>query len=180
MFLWIILLVKQSTSMKKLFVILSCILFINTLADAQYRIYKTKYDYRSYKHQVGDPYNPSVVGFVSFLIPGMGQMSSGEIGRGLIFLGGLTGCIVIFAYGVNNWYEEGGNVHGGPGPEYLGFFGAICIDLFSVVDAVRVAKVNDLAFREKNKAEINFHISPYFASFPNEKIPVGLSLRIRF
>ena len=72
--------------MKRFILLLIGLLFISSFTNAQYRINKTKYDYRTYKHQVDDPYNPSVDGFVSFLVPGLGQMISGELGRGAAFL----------------------------------------------------------------------------------------------
>jgi hypothetical protein len=166
--------------MKILLLILSCFLFINTVTNAQYKINKTQYDYRTYKHQIGDPYNPSVDGFASFLIPGLGQMSTGELRRGFAFLGEYAGCWAICAIGASTWYEEDGVEHGGPLLVYLGFFCAIGVDLFSVVDAIRVAKVNDLFFRDKKKAGYNLQLSPYFGSSAKEKIPVGVSLKVLF
>ena len=58
-------------------------------AHAQtYKINKQKYDYKMYMPQPGDPNNPAVMGLASFFIPGLGQMLSGETGRGLAYLGG--------------------------------------------------------------------------------------------
>jgi len=55
-------------------------------AHAQtYKINKQKYDYKMYMPQPGDPNNPAVMGLASFFIPGLGQMLSGETGRGLAF-----------------------------------------------------------------------------------------------
>ncbi|ULB33745.1 MULTISPECIES: hypothetical protein [Proteiniphilum] len=49
---------------------------------------KQKYDYKMYVPQPGDKHNPIVMGFSSYFVPGLGQMLSGEVGRGLAFLGG--------------------------------------------------------------------------------------------
>jgi hypothetical protein len=172
--------------MKKCVLILISVLFIGIGANAQYRINKTKYDYRTYSYQVGDPYNPSVAGLTSFLIPGLGQMISGEGGRGVAFLGGYVGFFVIYYVGAVssiNDINNGGTGSGGAGVMVLGLLGAIGVDIWSIVDAIHVAKVNNLAFRDKSKTSYNFQIKPYIniSNYNyNSKIPVGLSLKVRF
>jgi len=49
---------------------------------------KEKYDYKNYTYQKGDRYDPGTAGVCSFLIPGLGQAVSGEIGRGILFFTG--------------------------------------------------------------------------------------------
>jgi hypothetical protein len=166
--------------MKKLFLIIASVLILFTSLNAQYKINKLKYDYRTYKYQAGDPYNPGIAGFASLLIPGLGQMSSGAGGRGAAFLGGFVGCITIFAIGSSNYYVDEEGEHGGPVPLYIGAFGAIAVDLISVIDAVRVAKVTNLYFRDKYMTRYSLKVSPYIGSFSSEKIPVGFSLKLRF
>ena len=46
--------------MKKLVILLLANLLLSLNANAQYKINKTKYNYQTYTHQVGDPYNPAV------------------------------------------------------------------------------------------------------------------------
>jgi hypothetical protein len=166
--------------MKKAILLLLSVILINISVNAQYKINNNKYDYKTYKYQNGDPYNPTISGFASFLIPGIGQISSGETGRGAAFFGGFVGCAAIFTIGANTYYADENGVHGGPGLLYLGFFGAIVVDLISVTDAVRVAKVNDLAFRDKDKTGFNLQISPFFGTNKDEKIPLGLSFKVQF
>ena len=60
------------------------------MANAQYKINKTKYDYSTWTYEEGDPYNPTTCGILSF-IPGVGQMVAGEFVRGAAFLGGVAG-----------------------------------------------------------------------------------------
>ncbi len=85
--------------MKKfVFLILGVLVICNT-SNAQYRIEKKQFDYRSYTPQVGDLYNPAVAGLSSLLVPGLGQMLSGETGRGLAFLAGSTGCWTVCCIG---------------------------------------------------------------------------------
>jgi hypothetical protein len=161
--------------MKKLYLILGCILLISNVTTAQYKINKKKYDYKTYNHQPGDPYNPAFAGFASFLVPGMGQMVSGEVVRGACFFGGCTGFFLLLVIG-------GGSAEGesGYGVILLGFTGMIAVDLISLVDAGRVAKVNNLVFRDKYKTSYKLQLSPYFGSFKTESIPAGLSLKVKF
>lgn len=60
-----------------------------------YKQNKQVYNPREYIKQPTDPNNPAVAGLVSFFIPGLGQMISGETGRGLGFLGGSVGCAIL-------------------------------------------------------------------------------------
>ena len=161
--------------MKKLYLILSCLVIISTVTDAQYKINRKKYDYHTYQHQTGDPYNPAFAGFASFLVPGMGQMVSGEVGRGACFLGGCTGCFLLMVIGGSTATAESGY-----GIVLLGFAGMVAIDLISLVDAVHVAKVNNLAFRDKYKTSFKVQLSPWVGSVHNESVPAGLSLKLKF
>jgi TM2 domain-containing membrane protein YozV len=149
-----------------------------------YSFNKTKYDYRTYSFKKGDPYNPSSAGFASLIIPGLGQMISGETGRGLLFLTGFTGCLVATMAGIinlGNSYEGESTV--GAQVAFAGLVGAACIDLWSVGDAVRVAKVNNLALRVKHKTSYNLNIKP-FLNTPDygrkHNIPIGLALKVTF
>jgi hypothetical protein len=85
--------------MKKILLLVISIMLISATTNAQYRINKTKYDALNYVPQVGDPYNPTASGICSFLIPGLGQMISGEGGRGVGFLLGCMGSFGVFIIG---------------------------------------------------------------------------------
>jgi hypothetical protein len=166
--------------MKSIVLLLACLLFISSVSDGQYKINRKKYDYHSFTYQPGDPYNPGIAGFASLLVPGMGQLTSGATARGAAFLGGFIGCIAIFAIGAGSYYELDGVTYGGPGLLYLGFFGAIAVDLVSVVDAVRVAKVNNLVFRDTRNTGYSLLLSPYVGSLNSSTIPVGVSIKLKF
>ena len=83
--------------MKKLLLLSALLLgMASSSMDAQtYSMNKLQYDYRMYIPQFGDPYNPAISGVCSFLVPGLGQMISGEIGRGFAFLGGTYGSMMV-------------------------------------------------------------------------------------
>lgn len=172
--------------MKTLFLSLAIAAFMNIPCQAQYRINKTIYNYRAYSHQAGDPYNPVVAGVASSLMPGLGQVTSHEVVRGLVFLGGFAGCGVIFGVGVGmsaEDYNTGGTGSRGSGAKAAGAVGIIAVYFWGIFDAVRVAKVNNLAFRYKNKIPYNLQIQPYLnTTFYNHigSLPAGLTLKIRF
>ena len=177
--------------MKKLILIITCLMIFNCFnADAQYRALKKKYDYHLYSYKPGDPYNPSTAAFASLFIPGLGQMICGEGRRGTGYLLGCTGCFVISFAGI---------VHTASADEsdanfsqvqttsmimYLGgLAGSVAFWISSIVDAPRVAKVKNMALRDKKKVPTNLSIRPYlnFQPYPAEKKAIpGLSVNIKF
>jgi len=173
--------------MKKgiLFLIIS--LLISSSTEAQYRINKQKYDYRTYSFQPGDPYNVNLAGIASYLIPGLGQMISGEDNRGLFFLGGFLACgtvsIVgtqIESYDTEPWEPR---EYGNNEVIIAGLIGVVIVDLWSIIDAVKVAKVNNLAYRDQNKTSLNLQLQPYINLTyyaQNALIPIGLTLKVKF
>ncbi len=170
--------------MKYSFFILVFILLCNS-TKSQYSVNKLKYDYRTYVHKVGDPYNPSLAGIASFLIPGLGQMISGEGGRGVAFLGGYSGCWVLYGIGAtkasnairDDLFEYQGE---GTGLMVVGALGAIIVNIWSIVDAVHVAKVNNLAWQDKHKPN-HYQLQPYiFHDYNMNYSQVGLKATINF
>jgi len=176
--------------MKRYILLLISALFISSFANAQYRINKTKYDYRTYSYQVGDRYNPPVAGVTSFILPGLGQMLSGEGGRGVAFLGGFSVCVAATTIGMIRTFDSIGSGLSGDVPReggllmmVAGSIGMFTVDIWSILDAVRVAKVNNLAWRDKNKTSNNFQIQPYINTTYYNKtgvIPAGITLKVTF
>ena len=177
--------------MKKLILVVIGALLICAIANAQYRINKTKYDYHIYTYQPGDLYNPAVAGVTSFLIPGLGQILSGDAGRGVAFFGCYLGCWVVFSVGMSDANQNLGNAifHNGKLNSrgetgmLFGIAGMILVDVWSIVDAVQVSKVNNMAFRDKNKTSLNLKIQPYInhtRSGMASEITTGISLKFTF
>ncbi len=158
-----------------------------------YSINKLKYDYHQYLPEFDDPYNPAISGVYSFFVPGLGQMYSGEIGRGFAFLGGYTGCAILFEVGAAQIYSNNGNYgysnnygnsNSGVGTMLLGLGGMVVIEIWSIVDAIHVAKVNNMYIRDlRRTSSVNFEISPYVEhlSINNQTTtPVGMTMRLKF
>jgi len=174
-------------------IILSVILFtLVANMDAQrYSINKLKYDSYQYIPELGDPYNPAISGLCSFFVPGLGQMLSGEVGRGLGFLGGYVGCYAICGVGYYQFLNSAsgysgysGNPVTGFGTMFLGFGGMVAVSIWSIVDAVNVAKVNNMYIRDLRKtSSVNFEVEPFIETLTiNNQIvkPVGLTMRVTF
>jgi len=177
--------------MKKLFLVsvLFFVLAVSTTNAQTYSINKLKYDSHMYIPQIGDPYSPALSGVCSFIMPGLGQMISGEVGRGLGFLGGSAACGVIgfVGYGVlmtsvYSYNSSGAGV--GLGLMVVGFSAMTAVDIWSIVDAVNVAKVNNMYIQNLRKtSSVNLELAPFVSQISvNNKIetPLGLSLRVSF
>ena len=157
--------------MKKILFIFTCLVVFVFTSNAQYKINKTQYNPKQYVHEVGNPYNPTVAGLTSFFIPGLGQMFSGEFVRGLTFLGIWGGSFAAILYG----FEDA---------EAL-FFGGMIVFLvtpiWAIIDAVKVAKVNNMAWRDRQGNVLSLQVNPYIgANTINNSNPVGLSVRLNF
>jgi uncharacterized membrane protein YsdA (DUF1294 family) len=167
--------------MKILALIIAGLIILNLMTDAQYSINKTKYDLKAYHYQYGDPFNPGVMGFASFVIPGLGQILEGETARGFGFFGGFVGLNII-KYRIRKRPFSGS------------FSNVISLNtvrwvlgglhLWSLFDAIHVAKVNNMVFRDQVKTTFNFQLLPYVGSYDyfkfNNEVSVGLTLLINF
>jgi hypothetical protein len=148
-------------------------------------ITKISIDTRAYSFKKSDPFNPISAGIASLIIPGLGQMISGKPGRGVLFLTGFTGCLAVSAEGLfKYWSSAGGNYGVDPFQVFkAGLVGALCIDLWSIADAVNVAKVNNLVLRIKHRSSYNLNIKP-FLNTPDyglkHNIPIALGFKVTF
>jgi hypothetical protein len=177
------------TEVKKFHILLITFIFIGASATAQYKVNRLKYDYHDYSRSTGDRYDPIVAGVTSSLLPGLGQVISGEPGRGLVFFGTYAGCATIYIIGLVRTYDilgagiSGEDVkEGGISMMLMGGTATLGILVWSVVDAVRVAKVNNLAWRDK-KLSSDIDIEPFlnFESYTqNPSYQTGVTFRLTF
>ena len=179
--------------MKKAFsVIIVMLAFVVTASAQRYSLNKHNFDVHMYIPEYGDAYNPTISGLCSFFVPGMGQMFCGETGRGLAFLGGFIGCSLLTVAGANvisanlgyNGYDYNGNRNAGVAPMLIGMGGMVFVSIWSIVDAVQVAKVNSMYYRSlRRTSSIKVEMSPYVEQLSiNNQVttPVGLSMRLKF
>lgn len=154
--------------------------------NMKYSQYKRLYDPSTYFPEYGDPYRPGLCGVASFFIPGLGQGCAGEWGRGIAFFLGSSAAFglgilsyVIIDGELRNWGESWGL--------YAGMGASLIVDIWSIVDAVKVAKIKNMYVQDvrKQRADIDVNLMPSLSFAPTDGIgtmtPVtGLSLSLRF
>lgn len=162
----------------------------------KYKQLKKIYNYKDYipgtveKHR-----KPGGCGVASFFIPGLGQLIEGEVGRGLGWFGGAVLSSVLFTVGLQELsyiveYDEMDDVYdlGEFGPQHLavilGAVGSITIPIWSTVDAVRIAKVQNLYYsdlKQQKKYSIELHPSvDYMRTASGVQPTAGLALSLKF
>ena len=160
-----------------------CCFFLHT--HAQYKQNKLNFNYKEYHFQKGDQHNPTLAGVASFLIPGFGQVIAGETGRGVAFFIGniasygilLDGTYKIIEFVERNPNYEQGKIEGS-GEFLFGLASLVAITIWSSFDAVRVAKVNNLAFRARTQKN-SVSLSPTLMNLGNSnKFGGGISMKI--
>jgi hypothetical protein len=167
--------------MKIISLIIAGLLILNIISNAQYKVNKTKFDLKTYHYEFGDPYNPGVMGFASLAIPGFGQILEGETARGFCFIGGWVSLNII-KYGIRMRPNSGSlnNVKSLNAVRYM----LVGLHVWSLFDAIHVAKVNNMVFRDQNKTTFDLQLLPYLGSYDyfrlNDEVPVGLTLLINF
>lgn len=167
--------------MKKFIVLFLGVLLITTFSYGQELVDSIQDDHDSHIYQKScGPYFPVVAGVASLFVPGLGQIVSGEFGRGLFFLGGFLGCFSIYAVGS---VLDGAGI-GGSGLMRVGEGGAAVVAIWSSVDAVILAKRKNHALREQHTATISLKLEPLLmnTSFMNNPniFSTGLTLTMSF
>ena len=134
----------------------------------------------------GDPYNPTLMGVTSFIIPGLGQCLEGEWGTGaLMLIGEASLAYMVYAslQTQNKVYEDTGQssqtvqvrVHATVGTVFA-VAGLLALNSFSAYDAVRIAKVKNMHHQSLTVApDLGFVETPAGLS-----AAPSLSLRINF
>lgn len=175
-----------------LFIYFILLAFAVNVNAQRYSLNKDKFDSHQYIPEYGDPYNPALSGVCSLFVPGLGQMLSGETGRGLAFMGGYIGCAVLVEAGAvqftsNNFRylgNSGYSGNSGVGVMLIGLGGMAAIEIWSIFDAVKVAKVNNMYIRSlRRTSSLNLEISPYVdhISITNQvSNPIGMTMRVKF
>lgn len=180
--------------MKKILFITAFILVSGAMAMAQddnvtpgmkYKELKLLYNYQDYVPGLADRYTPGWIGVASFFIPGLGECICGEWGRGLGKFGGnlLLGIVASGALYTMSYADV--NPPEGAVPIALACSaGMLAIDIWSIIDAVRIAKVKNMYEQDlKRLYSFDVQLSPSVNYIPNGNAlqPVaGLTLALRF
>lgn len=156
-----------------------------------YDDYKDLYDSRDYSHCIGDPYSPAAVGIASFFITGLGQMIIGDGGRGTWML---LGDIALVAAGISvAALTSTKDASGKSVPSTGGSIGLVCcwsaalgLNIWSICDVVKRAKIKNLYYRDCEKlkySSLDVKLMPDVALVPigqDIKPVAGMTLSVSF
>lgn len=135
----------------------------NVSPGMKYKELKHLYNYKDYVPGLADRYSPGWTGVASFFITGLGECINGEWGRGLGKFGGnlLLGFVATSAIS-------------GEAPDATAsialacYAGMIAIDIWSIIDAIRIAKVKNMYEQDlKRLYSFDVKLSPSVNYIPN-------------
>ena len=147
----------------------------------KYNELKLLYNYKDYIPSSSD-FNPGWCGVASFFIPGLGECILGEWGRGLgKFFGNAALVSAAAVFTQAGFYSEEG------GPLIVAaacYAGALGLNIWSIVDAVRIAKVKNMYeqdLRQVYSFNLDLYPSVNYIQMGNTIQPtVGFTLALRF
>lgn len=134
--------------MGKYFLILICFFILTADGVAQYEKDRERFNYKDYVRSPVDQYRPIYAGVLAAMFPGLGHVYCNERARGVkvfkrfagSFLVSATGLVLILA-------SESVNL--GYGFMLGGAFLMVGNQIWSIVDASRVAKVKNMAIKSR-------------------------------
>ena len=147
------------------------------MVPMKYKEMAKVYDFRLYQKSLYDRYSPAGSGIASFFIPGLGQMICGEWGRGLAYLGGHVGCTILTSLSA---IAESDTL------VLMGLAGVLAIDICSIVDGVRVAKVKNMYMEDLRRSgyyglDVDLYPSVNYVRTTSGVQPTaGMTLALRF
>lgn len=149
----------------------------------KYSVIKNSYNRKDYTRNYYDNYSPGWCGVASFVIPGLGQAIENEWGRAVGFFLGNVSCNSLIYYSAQRMISY--NNHESEVYQFLfGTFLAagIALEIWSTVDAVRIAKIKNLWCQHMRSTIGNINISPTFSYLPtSDHSPVfGVNMCISF
>lgn len=155
----------------------------------KYREYEKLYDPAEYVASYYDAYDPALCASLS-IIPGLGQMICHQTGRGFAFLGGAIGGAAMIGagegllmVGLND--DNKGIVAAGATILAVGVVGLLSVEILSVVDAMRMAKVKNMYMQDmkRQSADVSLQLRPCVSTvkIANTQSPtVGMALSLNF
>ena len=189
--------------MKKFFLISVLMLCVSSLfaqtntsneivEGMKYKELKTIYHHNDWVPSEEDKYDPSWMSIGSFVIPGLGQMLCGEVGRGCAFLGGALGCYALL--GIGSGIEA--VAYSGDGADYnaglamtgslitiASYLGLAAVEVCAIIDAIKVARVKNMYNQDLQKRNYSLNLYPsvdYIKMANNVQPTAGLTLAMKF
>ena len=161
------------------------------VAGMKYKELKSIYNYKDWTSASDDRYSPGWMSVCSFIIPGLGQMISGEVGRGFGWLGGAAGCWALIGVGAglevygayNGDAPDTAMVTAGSLLTLAAYLGLGAVEVCSIIDASRVAKVKNMYNQDMKKRALTLNLYPsvdYIKMGNGVQTTTGLTLAMRF
>lgn len=197
--------------MKRIVLLIAAVVLTATSLSAQiapglkYKDLKDMYNPKMYVKSVSDPYSPFWSGVGSLVVPGLGQLVSGETGRGFAIFGGNVAFGIaetVCAYKLLDYVEKDANgnyVKDANGSYVISDEKAampwsiaivavsaanLAYGIWNICDAVKVAKVKNMYYQDLQGArpmEMELYPSVDFARSADGFQPVaGMTLAVRF
>ena len=153
--------------------------------NMKYKELKGLYNHKDYTSTLGDRYSPGWTGVASAFIPGLGECINGEWGRGLGKFFGNVALMTTANVFVQKSYID-------PYPTYntdiavavVCYAAALGLDIWSIVDAVRIAKVKNMYEQDLKKAyafEVDLYPSVDYIQLASGVQPTtGFTLALKF
>lgn len=155
----------------------------NVSPGMKYKELKNLYNFKEYVPGLADRYPPAWLGVASAFIPGLGECINEEWGRGLGKFGGYL-ILGVLASSATYAYSYGGAPDATAALALACYGGIIAIDVWSIIDAVRIAKVKNMYEQDlKRLYSFDVKLSPSVDFIPNGNTlqPVaGMTLAFSF
>ncbi len=131
------------------------------------------------------------MGVASFFVPGLGQRLSDETGRGFALMGATYLCYGSGIWLLNSIDNQSDNINDIFSNTFLramgaGFIlGGVIVNVWTALDAVRVAKVNNMYFQDLrgDKSLVKVELNPFLDTnnyLGQTSSSAGLTLKITF
>lgn len=129
---------------------------LSVTCEAQYKENRERYNHREYVYQRGDRHPPFIAGVGSVFLPGFEHLIAGEPLRGLGFATGFFGSAAVSLIGAVSGFESDGAT---AILSVGGLISTVAFYFYGISDAVKVAKANSLAYRDRQKG-LSWQFSP--------------------
>lgn len=126
--------------------------FENLRPNMKYKELKGLYNYKEYEATFADRYSPGWTGVASAFIPGLGECINGEWGRGLgKFFGNVALMTTANVFVQKSYVDPYSAWQTGIVVGVVCYAAALGLDIWSIVDAVRIAKVKNMYEQDLRK-----------------------------
>lgn len=175
--------------MKKKILFISFFILFSLFSYSQYSELKQIYNYKDYKFQQGDRYNPVFAGIFSYLLPGAGHFYVRENKHGFAFLSGyvatsslmVSGMLVSVTQTDRTFVINNQELRLSETALFAGVLSLASIYTWSIIDAIRVSKVKNIAIRAKEQESSLIFVKPkLFLTQNQEKKNLQIGINIRF